>query len=680
MYKSRSTTRARGFLVSMALAAAGTFPTGVYAGSVPDPGEAGTLFNGISEYVRADLEKEFTETEAITVSALVNLNRAHGTQTFLNRGMRGDLFTLYLYNDHVRMLVEYAPGRYRHASTVPPPADTWVHYAGTYDGQTIRLYVNGSEVDAVEAPGRIPSREDPLFIGATSPSLNVVDGRMAKVRVFATALSPNEVMELATAEDPTISANVLSLSAPELKEKMQSGFPATHDGEPSYPFANGPLPTTDGFRGIWYANQRSDDGLHKYSGGLGTYPQQHHPIAIYAEAVNKTFFTYGGTRKDRNALLHMVSAYDHETGKVARPRILLDKMTTDAHDNPTMSMDADGYIWIFSNAHGTGRPSYIHRSTEPYSIEAFERKVTTNFSYSQPWHLPEFNFVFLHTLYSQGRGLFVANSDDGAEWGEPRHLAHIKSGHYQISWPYKSTIGTAFNYHPGSESSFGQGLNYRTNLYFMKTSDGGKTWRNVQGEKLDLPLLEIENPALALEYESRKLNVYLKDIQYTAEGHPVILYLTSRGWQSGPESNPRTFTIARWTGDEWKTLPVTTADNNYDFASLYIEPDGSWRIIGSTETGPQPYNTGGEMAMWLSRDEGESWELVKHLSQDSEYNHTYPRRPLHAHPDFYAFWADGHGRESSPSRFYFATRDGDVFRLPTEIAGEDLWVDPEPTR
>ncbi len=86
------------------------------------------------------------------------------------------------------------------------------------------------------------------------------------------------------------------------------------------------------------------------------------------------------------------------------------------------------------------------------------------------------------------------------------------------------------------------------------------------------------------------------------------------------------------------------------------------------------------MAMWLSRDEGASWELVKWLTQDSEYNHTYPRRPLNAHSDFYAFWADGHGREASPSRFYFATRDGDVFRLPPKISGEDLWVEPEAMR
>ncbi len=52
-------------------------------------------------------------------------------------------------------------------------------------------------------------------------------------------------------------------------------------------------------------------------------------------------------------------------------RILLDKQTTDAHDNPTLNFDAAGHLWIFSNAHGTSRPSFIHKSAEPYSIDKF---------------------------------------------------------------------------------------------------------------------------------------------------------------------------------------------------------------------------------------------------------------------------------------------------------------------
>src|SRR5512145_3331769 len=91
------------------------------------------------------------------------------------------------------------------------------------------------------------------------------------------------------------------------------------------------LPRADGYRGIWYYNQPSkDEYAYKYSGGFATYPQQHMPIAVYAAKANKTFFVYGGRSSQKNELLHMVACYDHATGQVPRPTILLDKKTSDA--------------------------------------------------------------------------------------------------------------------------------------------------------------------------------------------------------------------------------------------------------------------------------------------------------------------------------------------------------------
>jgi hypothetical protein len=40
---------------------------------------------------------------------------------------------------------------------------------------------------------------------------------------------------------------------------------------------------------------------------------------------------------------------------------------------------------------------------------------------------------------------------------------------------------------------------------------------------------------------------------------------------------------------------------------------------------------------------------------------------VNAHDDFYAFWADGHGRQPSSSSLYFCTKAGDVYRLPRHM-------------
>ncbi len=462
---------------------------------------------------------------------------------------------------------------------------------------------------------------------------------------------------------------------------MISG-PALHIGGPAA--QEGPVERDDGYRGIWYGNQPSDDEYKfKYSGGLGTYTAKHIPLAYYSEKADKTFFCWGGSAKEENRLIQMVSYYDHATGDVPRPVILMDKKTDDAHDNPTIMLDDDGYIWIFVSAHGTARPSYIYKSETPYSIDAFTLIRETNFSYPQPWWIPGKGFLFLHTRYLGGRFLYWAVSPDGVAWSEPKHLAATAQGHYQISGLHKEKVGTAFNYHPATASgnwdnptddqtnAHFNGLNYRTNLYYLYTDDFGETWRAASGKTVQTPVTEIHNEALVRDYESAGLLVYMKDIHFDSEGNPVILYVTSKGYEAGPKNAPRTWTTARWTGETWDIRPAFDSDNNYDMGSLYIEPDGVWRFIGPTGQGPQQYNPGGEVAVWTSRDRGVTWKMARQVTSGSPYNHSYVRKPVNAHPDFYGFWADGHGRELSPSRVYFCDKTGEkAFRLPERMENE----------
>lgn len=452
-----------------------------------------------------------------------------------------------------------------------------------------------------------------------------------------------------------------------------------------------------GYRGIWYMNQPSgDEYVFKYSGGLGTYCAKHRPLAIYRPEVNKTFFCYGGTtegshqkfsadelskgsklERGRDGFLHhMVSYFDHATGTVPRPTILLDKGTADAHDNPVLSIDAAGYLWIFSTSHGTTRPSFIHRSKRPYDISEFERvkatrldggkkKPITNFSYMQPWHVPGHGFIAFFTRYKYpvNRTICAMTSPDGKSWSEWQRLSVMGAGSYQISATKGTRAGTAFNRHL-------KGANSRTDLFYLETDDFGKTWHTAAGEAVEIPLKKPNNPARIHDYESDKLFVYLKDITYDAKGHPVILYLTSEGYAAGPKNSPRTWTTARWTGEKWEIRPVTTSDSNYDTGTISINDDGTWQVVGPTTPGPQKFNPGGEMVMWHSKDQGAHWEATKRLTHNSERNHTYARAVVNGHPDFQAIWADGNARKPSISELHFSNQKGEVFTLPRTMTGD----------
>jgi BNR repeat-containing family member len=427
-----------------------------------------------------------------------------------------------------------------------------------------------------------------------------------------------------------------------------------------------PAPQADDYRGIWYSNQATGDGhAFKYSGGLGTYPQQHSPIAIYSREANKTFFCYGGSTGKPKELAAMVSYFDHQTGRVPRPRVVVVKPTDDAHENPTLQIDEAGRLWVFSNTHGPAGNSYIFRSTSPHSIDEFEQVARTNFSYSQPHVVPGEGFLFLHTRYEKGRRLQWMTSRDGREWSAPRRLAQIAQGHYQVSGRHGNRVATAFNYHPPDG-----GLNARTNLYYLETADMGAKWTIAAGAAAETPLTDVQNAALVHDYETDGRLVYLKDVNFDGQGRPIILYLTTGGYAPGPSSGDREWFTAHWTGDQWRIRPFTTSDHNYDYGSLYVE-EGLWRVIAPTVPGPQPWGAGGEMVLWETRDEGRTWNPTRQLTRDSEFNHTYARRPLNAHPQFYALWADGNPLAASESRLYFTNREGSgVWRLPAPMTDD----------
>jgi hypothetical protein len=161
------------------------------------------------------------------------------------------------------------------------------------------------------------------------------------------------------------------------------------------------------------------------------------------------------------------------------------------------------------------------------------------------------------------------------------------------------------------------------------------------------------------------------DLNYDEAGNPHLLYMTAKSWVSGPEGGPRLWTLARWNGAAWEFHEITESDNNYDFGSLFVGEKGLLRVIGATETGPQAYNPGGEMALWQSEDYGKTWTQIRQLTGGSAMNHTYARRPLGAREGFLSFWADGHGRQPSESRLYFYdAQASEVRQLPFQMVNE----------
>lgn len=80
-----------------------------------------------------------------------------------------------------------------------PPVDEWIHVAGTWDGATMRLYLNGTEVSNGPFFGPIGYDMNPLLIGGEDdgggiPGCCLFRGHIDEVRLSDRALHPSEFL------------------------------------------------------------------------------------------------------------------------------------------------------------------------------------------------------------------------------------------------------------------------------------------------------------------------------------------------------------------------------------------------------------------------------------------------------------------------------------------------------
>ena len=73
------------------------------------------------------------------------------------------------------------------------PLDEWIHVAGTFDGQVIRIYVNGQLSNSSFYSGTIHVTESDLYIGNNDFSTRQFDGLIDEIRIWSLTKSQVEL-------------------------------------------------------------------------------------------------------------------------------------------------------------------------------------------------------------------------------------------------------------------------------------------------------------------------------------------------------------------------------------------------------------------------------------------------------------------------------------------------------
>src|SRR5262249_8223003 len=135
-------------------------------------------------------------TTGMTVEAWVNPVATEGWRTVLMKERTTDLaYALYGSGpDKPAGFVATGSSGYGKAGAPPPPPPaSWSPFATTYDGATVRVYINGVQVVSAARTKAIKTSTGDLRIGGNAIWGEFFQGLIDEVRIYDRALSASEV-------------------------------------------------------------------------------------------------------------------------------------------------------------------------------------------------------------------------------------------------------------------------------------------------------------------------------------------------------------------------------------------------------------------------------------------------------------------------------------------------------
>ncbi len=184
-----------------ALDASGNANTGAITRATRTPGKFGSAlnFDGISSLVKINGSASLNVSSAMTLEAWV---KPTANQSGWRNILQRERVAYFLHAGHDQGALRPATGgtfnRANNFFAAPPanalPVNTWTHVASTYDGTTLRLYVNGSPAGERAVTGSIETNSSPLWIGGNEPFGEFFQGQIDEVRIYNRALSQAEIL------------------------------------------------------------------------------------------------------------------------------------------------------------------------------------------------------------------------------------------------------------------------------------------------------------------------------------------------------------------------------------------------------------------------------------------------------------------------------------------------------
>jgi RHS repeat-associated protein len=178
---------------------AGTISGGVtlgVAGSLANDNDTAAAFDGTSGYVNVPDNSALFST-VLSVEAWVKANAWVAGGTIINRRTSGNVGGYIIEPANTSGQINfyvYAGGAWRAATSAALTVGVWHHLVGTYDGATVRIYVDGVLSASTAYAGSINNPASPfVWIGRNAVNSTYFNGSIDEVAIYGTTLSAARV-------------------------------------------------------------------------------------------------------------------------------------------------------------------------------------------------------------------------------------------------------------------------------------------------------------------------------------------------------------------------------------------------------------------------------------------------------------------------------------------------------
>lgn len=354
----------------------------------------------------------------------------------------------------------------------------------------------------------------------------------------------------------------------------------------------------------------------------------------------------------------LIRYFDIEQGKWSKT-VKLGK-GVDNHSGPAITIDSKGIIHaVFGPHHG---PFQYRHTVKPYEIDEWTPVTYFGVNATYPSLICD-GEDNLHCTYRGGdepRRLMYQTKPAGKEWADPIELvnAGVDSGYTQYGNPLMiSPDGVLhlgfhiYDFIPPAGKSVG----------YLLSRDGGKTWENVYGEKMKLPVTPKSH---CFVEQGPELDMRIHNIALDKNGRPWFTVFHN-------ERKPRSVVLWHFNGKNWEARDLLEIIRKKIpgweilYNSLTFDRDDMLYLVSTIQKADSPTYWGDpslEIVLLTSSDKGKNFDVQMVSKMDSKKPNWLPNIERPSRPE----------RLGVPSFLY--THGGPGKNLTEHLATEVFFV------